>query len=150
MVLTMRTNICTTGQYLHGRHRSPLSLQHGGPGDPPERKSPSSHSTTTISVSWLATSGADKLTLSFAGPSLSMYRKMRQGVPQGGVRSPVLFNLYMATLPPPPHLISYQHPYNSRNQKQLLDKNISLYPHSDYRRNRSKNLKNQVTKIKND
>ena len=40
----------------------------------------------------------------------SKFRKMRQGVPQGGVLSPVLFNLYMSKMPPPPtgiHLITY-------------------------------------------
>ena len=37
-------------------------------------------------------------------------RKMRQGVPQGGVLSPPLFNLYMSTMPTPPstsHLTTY-------------------------------------------
>ena len=40
----------------------------------------------------------------------SKLRKMRQGVPQGGVLSPVLFNLYMAKMPMPPgniKLITY-------------------------------------------
>ena len=40
----------------------------------------------------------------------SKYRVVRQGVPQGGVLSPALFNLYMSHLPPPPtgiKLISY-------------------------------------------
>lgn len=35
---------------------------------------------------------------------------MKQGVPQGGVLSPCLFNMYMSQIPPPPEgmkLISY-------------------------------------------
>lgn len=40
----------------------------------------------------------------------SKYRKIRQGVPQGGVLSPTLFNLYMCAIPEPPsgiNLLSY-------------------------------------------
>ena len=40
----------------------------------------------------------------------SGYRKVRSGVPQGGVLSPALFNAYMARLPTPPdpvHITSY-------------------------------------------
>ena len=36
----------------------------------------------------------------------SKKRKMRQGVPQGGVLSPALFNLYMSKLPSPPPTVS--------------------------------------------
>ena len=42
--------------------------------------------------------------------SKSPLRKMKQGVPQGGVLSPILFNLYMSKMPQPPaniKLVSY-------------------------------------------
>ena len=45
----------------------------------------------------------------FRGTS-SKYRKVKQGVAQGGVLSPLLFNLYLKNIPPPPNdiqLVSY-------------------------------------------
>ena len=38
--------------------------------------------------------------------SKSKYRKVKQSVPQGGVLSPVLFNLYMSSMPSPPGSIN--------------------------------------------
>ena len=50
--------------------------------------------------------------------SKSPLRKMKQGVPQGGVLSPILFNLYMSKMPLPPgniRLVSYADDSNVLN-----------------------------------
>ena len=50
--------------------------------------------------------------------SKSKDRKVKQGVPQGGVLSPVLFNLYMSSIPRPPeniNLVTYADDSNILN-----------------------------------
>lgn len=54
----------------------------------------------------------------------SSYRKMKQGVPQGGVLSPILFNLYMSKMPAPPgtiKLVSYADDSNVLNSGPHLE-----------------------------
>ena len=54
----------------------------------------------------------------------SVYRVVRQGVPQGGVLSPLLFNLYMSTLPTPPgnmKLVSYADDCQVLNSGEFID-----------------------------
>ena len=65
--------------------------------------------------------------------SKSKLRKVKQGVPQGGVLSPLLFNLYMSKMPSPPgniRLVSYADDGNILNsgpQIEPIVKEINAY-----------------------
>ena len=67
--------------------------------------------------------------------SKSKYRKMKQGVPQGGVLSPILFNLYMSEIPYPPgniRLTTYADDSTALNSGPDVDKVCSeLNPYLD-------------------
>ncbi|MCP3667648.1 MAG: hypothetical protein GY696_35020, partial [Gammaproteobacteria bacterium] len=54
----------------------------------------------------------------------SKFRVVRQGVPQGGVLSPLLFNLYMSSLPTPPgniRIVSYADDCQVLNSGKYID-----------------------------
>ena len=55
---------------------------------------------------WLLSYLRDRRTYTEYEGTRSKRRKVKQGVPQGGVISPFLFNLYMRSLPMPPEEIS--------------------------------------------
>lgn len=59
---------------------------------------------------WIANYVRGRQTFVAFREKTSKYRKVKQGVPQGGVLSPILFNFYMSDLPHPPpevKLVSY-------------------------------------------
>ena len=63
----------------------------------------------------------------------SKFRKVKQGIPQGGVLSPILFNLYMSTMPQPPGNIqveTYADDSNILNSGPIIEpvvEEINLY-----------------------
>ena len=63
----------------------------------------------------------------------SGYRKVKQGVPQGGVLSPILFNLYMSSMPLPPEhilLVTYADDSNILSSGPIIEpvvKDINVY-----------------------